>query len=338
MSSSAAREEARESASNRPARPQGQQVPLLARSADLTRGQRRTLGIRRVRVARYTSQVLFAVLILGAAIRHQLATVNGTTASTDALCPFGGAETFITWITTGTFISKTHPSNLILFAAVVLATILVGNAFCGWVCPFGALQDALTWARKKLHLPVVVVPERLDKVLRWGRFVTLGVILYFSVTTAKLWFADWDPYVNIFNLGWLFGETEKLPLALSVIGVTVVGSVLVERAWCRYLCPFGAVFKVLGFLSLTRIRRSTNACTDCTLCDRPCPVDITPSKAKPMVSTDCIGCLDCVAACPVNGALTLNAPVLLGIPVTPDRAPETRAARRTLATTAAKES
>lgn len=316
----------------RPTRPS-----LFTRSAGLSRGQRRALGMRRVKTARWASQLLFAVLIVGAAIRHQLATVSGTTASTDALCPFGGAETFITWITTGNFISKTHPSNLFLFAAVVLATVLVGNAFCGWVCPFGALQDALTWVRRKLRLPTVAIPDRLDKALRWGRFVILGVILYFSVTTAKLWFAGWDPYVNLFGLGWLFGETEKLPLALTVIGVTIVASLLVERAWCRYLCPFGAVFKVLGFLSITRIRRSTKACTDCTLCDRPCPVDIKPSQAKPMVSTDCIGCLDCVATCPVKGALTLNAPVALGIPLTRDSAPETRSARKRLVTSASKE-
>lgn len=310
---------------------------LFARSESLSRGQRRTLGIRRIKAARHLSQLVFAVLILGAAIRHQLATTSGTTASTDALCPFGGAETLITWITTGGFVSKTHPSNLLLLLAVVIATVLVGNAFCGWVCPFGALQDALTWVQRKLHLPTLTVPPALDKVLRWGRFVTLGFILYFSVTTAKLWFADWDPYVNLFGLGWLFGETEKLPLALSVLAVTIIGSLLVERAWCRYLCPFGAVFKVLGLFSLTRIRRSTNACTDCTLCDRPCPVGIEPSKARPMVSTDCIGCLDCVAACPVKGALTLNAPVALGLPLTPDAAPKTRAAGRKLAAAGTKE-
>lgn len=310
---------------------------LFARSATLTRGQARALGIRRIKAARHLSQLAFAALILGAAVRHQLATTSGTTASTDALCPFGGAETLITWITTGGFVSKTHPSNLLLLLAVVVATVLVGNAFCGWICPFGALQDGLTWLRKKLHLPTLVVPTRLDRVLRWGRFVTLGFILYFSVTTAKLWFADWDPYVNLFGLGWLFGETEKLPLALSVLGVTIVASLLVERAWCRYLCPFGAVFKVLGLFSLTRIRRSTKACTDCTLCDRPCPVAIEPSKAKPMVSTDCIGCLDCVAVCPVKGALTLNAPVALGMPLTKDAAPPTRAASKKLATVGSKE-
>ena len=148
-------------------------------------------------------KLLFAALILGASVRHQLAVRSGTTPSTDALCPFGGVETLVTWITTGNFISKTHISNLILFAAVVVATVMVGNAFCGWVCPFGALQDALSWLRRTLHLPAFEPSHRVDRVLRWGRFVTLGVILYFSISTAKLWFAGWDPYVNLFGLGWL---------------------------------------------------------------------------------------------------------------------------------------
>ena len=337
MSSPSERNEAPEPLTGQPVGTTRQHVSLFARSADLPRGKRRIQGIRRVRAARHLSQLLFAALILGASVRHQLAVRSGTTPSTDALCPFGGVETLVTWITTGNFISKTHISNLILFAAVVVATVLVGNAFCGWVCPFGALQDALSWLRRTLHLPTFEPPHRVDRVLRWGRFVTLGVILYFSISTAKLWFAGWDPCVNLFGLGWLFGDGEKMPLALSVIGVTVVGSLLVERAWCRYLCPFGAVFKVLGVLSLTRIRRSTNACIDCELCDRVCPVNITPSKATPMVSTDCVGCLDCVATCPVNGALTLNAPVLLGLPVTPDSAPPATPGDRKMATSAAKE-
>ena len=186
MSSTSARNDAREPVTGQPPGTTRQQVSLFARSADLPHGKRRLLGIRRVRAARHVSQLLFAALILGASVRHQLAVQSGTTPSTDALCPFGGVETFFTWITTGNFVSKTHPSNLILFAAVVVATFLVGNAFCGWVCPFGALQDALDWVRRKLHLPIFELPHRVDSVLRWGRFVTLGVILYFSISTAKL--------------------------------------------------------------------------------------------------------------------------------------------------------
>ena len=111
---------------------------------------------------------------------------SGQTASIDALCPFGAVETLWRFITTGQFVPKTHPSNLILGAGLLIGIVLAGSSFCGWVCPFGALQDALTWLRKALHLPEIKVPAKADHILRYGRFVTLGLILFMTVSTVKL--------------------------------------------------------------------------------------------------------------------------------------------------------
>ncbi len=282
-----------------------------------TRARRRLRDIRTVRVARRLTQVGFAVLILVSAVRHQAGEQSGNP-SVDALCPFGAAETLITWLSTGSFITKTHPSNLVLGLAVLIATLLVGNAFCGWVCPFGALQDAVTWVRRVLRVPTVSVPPSLDRALRWGRFVVLGLVLYMSVTTARLWFFDYDPYVMLFSLRWWFELSSALLPGLVILGVVILASVVVDRAWCRYACPLGAVFAVLSRFSLLRIRRAPAVCTDCSLCDTPCPVGIEPSLARPFVSTDCIGCMDCLTACPVKGALRMDGPVLLGFPVRPD--------------------
>jgi NapH/MauN family ferredoxin-type protein len=281
----------------------------------VSRAQQRLRGMRRLKWARRIVQLAFAAWIVIAAVRNQTGT-NGESASVDALCPFGGVETLVTWIATGHFISRTHPSNLVLGLAVLVAVVLVGNVFCGWICPFGAVQDALTWLRKRAQLPQLAVPAGWDRWLRWGRFVILGVVLYCSVSTAKLWFSDYDPYVTLFGLRWLFEfDASTMWVSLTLLAVIVGGSLVVDRFWCRYLCPLGAVFSVVGRFSLLRIRRSSKACTDCTMCDKPCPVGIAPSKAKPFVSSDCIGCMECVAACPVKGALRVEAPVLLGFPV-----------------------
>jgi len=281
----------------------------------LSRAQLRLRGMSRLKGSRRIVQLVFAAWIIVAAVRHGLPSAEEG-ASVDALCPFGAVETLITWITTGHFISKIHPSNQILGLAVLVATVLVGNVFCGWICPFGAIQDVLTWVRKKVRLPQLTVPAGWAKRLRWGRFVVLAVVIYFSVSTAKLWFADYDPYVTLFGLRWLFEfNASTMWISLTLLAVILGGSLLVDRFWCRYLCPLGGVFAILSRFSLMRIRRSAQACTDCTMCDKPCPVGIEPSKAKPFVSTDCIGCMDCVAACPVKGALHVEAPVLLGFPV-----------------------
>ncbi len=284
------------------------------RTAPLSKFQLRTRRIRRVRTARRLTQLAASVLIVVAAVRHQVEKQDA--ASLDALCPFGAVETLISWLTTGTLIAKTHPSNLVLGLALLVATALAGNAFCGWICPFGAVQDALTWVRRTLRLPGVDVPARLDRVLRWGRYVVLGVILAMSFATARLWFADYDPYLALFGLHWLFGSDSALWWAgLSVLAIVVIGSLVIDRFWCRYACPLGGVLSLLGRFSLLRLRRSASACTDCTLCDAACPVAVRPSAAAPLVSSDCVGCMDCVTTCPVRGALQVEFPVLPGAAV-----------------------
>jgi polyferredoxin len=154
---------------------------------------------------RRLTQFAFAGFILYTSVTHNLSTVDGTTASIDALCPFGGLETLWRYISSGgQFVSKTHLSSVVIGLGLLFGILLAGGAFCGWVCPFGALQDALTWLRAKLHIREIRVSTRVDCVLRYGRFVVLALVLYQTISTVKLWFADWDPYRTLFGLGWLF--------------------------------------------------------------------------------------------------------------------------------------
>jgi polyferredoxin len=144
-------------------------------------------------------------------------------------------------------------------------------------------------------------------VLTYGRYLTLAVILYATVATVKLWFADWDPYRTIFSLSWLweFNLGEHW-LAYTVALVILIGAFLIPRFWCRYLCPLGGAISLLGNLSLLRIRRDEASCSGCAICSAPCPVKIDVAQAYPAVSADCVGCLKCVEVCPREGALSVT--------------------------------
>jgi len=258
----------------------------------------------RTRVLRRLTQAAFGLFIIVTSVLHY--TVTSThMASIDAYCPFGGFETLWRWASSdGLFVQMTHRSNLVLALGLVAGVILAGGAFCGWICPFGAFQDLLDWLRKQLRLPEVRVPARLDRVLTYGRYLSLATILVGTILSVKLWFAGWDPYRTLFGLGWIFELNLAENWLAYLVVVVVAGAVLfVPRAWCRYACPLGGAISLLGNLSLLRIRRAESECRGCAVCNKPCPVKIDVAHADPAVSADCIGCLECVAACPHKAAL-----------------------------------
>ncbi len=111
----------------------------------LTPAKARKRRIALTQRIRHVIQAVFVAFILTTSIIRWLS-ASGSTASIDALCPFGGLETLWQWLSTGQFVPKTHLSNLMLGLGLLLGTLLAGGTFCGWICPFGALQDALNWA------------------------------------------------------------------------------------------------------------------------------------------------------------------------------------------------
>ncbi|MBN1286428.1 MAG: 4Fe-4S binding protein [Anaerolineae bacterium] len=271
-------------------------------------------AIRSTRTVRRVVQGAFFVFIVFTALNHHLSDAE-TTPSLHAYCPFGGMATLFRLVTEGQYVQKLHPSNVVLFVAIAIGTLVAGGAFCGWVCPFGTLNDIMSWIRRKLGLPTVRVPAQIDRWLRYGRYVTLILILYMTANTVKLWFGDWDPYYAVFSLDWLFElNLAGSWVAYAVAIVALAAALFIPRAWCRYACPLGGAVSLLNRFSLTRIRRDAGDCKRCGLCSRECPVGIDVENAAPDVGGDCIGCLECVTACPRKASLSVQLilPVLPG--------------------------
>jgi Pyruvate/2-oxoacid:ferredoxin oxidoreductase delta subunit len=120
------------------------------------------------------------------------------------------------------------------------------------------------------------------------------------------------PFGGLETLWRMLAEGQYIPkthpstIVLGIGLLVIVFSFWVQRAWCKYLCPLGGALSLLGHLSFLRIRRSTEACKGCAICDTPCPVGILVSRANPRVSTNCIGCLACVEACPRHATLEVQ--------------------------------
>ncbi|MHB9032713.1 MAG: 4Fe-4S binding protein [Anaerolineae bacterium] len=257
-------------------------------------------------IIRLVVQAIFTIYVFYVATVHALGVPK--TASLHAVCPFGAVESLWSLIVGGTLLSKIHLSSIVLSVGILVGALVVGGAFCGWVCPLGSLGDALAWLRRKLHIKELFLPARTDQILCYGRYLVLIVILVATAVTATLWFEGYDPYYVIFNLGWIFNPDLAASWPAYAIALAVIaGNFFIPRMWCRYLCPLGGLLSVVQRISPFKVRRNAPVCIDCKRCDRVCPVRL-PVSGRPAVTHNCTMCLRCVSICPAKGALEAALP------------------------------
>ena len=186
---------------------------------------------------------------------------------------------------------------------------LFGRFVCGWLCPFGLVQDLLH------KIPLFKKRKQLPKhhILKYGKYVTLvGLVLIGSVFLFT-GFAKIPAFCKFLcPSGTLFGaipllSTNKMLQGqigglffwkLAVLIAIVLLSIKVYRPFCQYLCPLGAIYGWFNKFSLVQIRWEKDACISCGKCQEACPVNLSPEQIS--VSAECIRCGKCVDACPAN--------------------------------------
>jgi polyferredoxin len=259
----------------------------------------RSIWIRRV------VQLFFFVLIAAIAINHTLEESGQaipwlSSASLHAVCPFGGVVSLYQYATTGTFVQKIHDSAFILMIIVFLLTILFGPVFCGWICPFGTIQEWMGKVGRKFFKRRynTFVPARLDNILRYLRYLVLAWVIYMTATTGTLIFAEYDPYHAMFNL-W---SNEVAVGGVVILAVTLLLSIFVERPWCKYACPYGALLGLSNLFRVFGIRRNAVTCKADGACSIMCPMNIPVDSKTVVRDHQCISCLECTseAVCPVK--------------------------------------
>lgn len=172
---------------------------------------------------------------------------------------------------------------------IFLTILIVGVFFCGWVCPFGAIQDWLSVVGRKLKLPQYQVPEKIQNYLQLLRYVlyALGVVgISYAVINARASFNH-----KLF--------TNTLTLWAGVfLGIFLVLSLFIKRPFCNYFCTKGASYGLLSVLRIFGISRDNDTCIHCHLCDKNCPMNIKIEKETFIRHPNCINCLTCVGVCP----------------------------------------
>ncbi len=254
---------------------------------------------------RMSVQIGFLLFLTWVGMRHQMLGGGPEGApAVDALCPFGGMESLYIFLTSGGWLRRVAPSALILLVAVVLMTIVSGRTFCGWICPLGTLGELSAKIGNKLGIKKSELPLAVDSKLRYLKYVIFLVIIYFTWQMGTLVWRDYDPWVAYMHLSAGFSEMVEKPWAFIILfGTVIFASFKIERFWCRYLCPLGALLAPLQKVSFIRIRRNEDHCINCHLCSSSCPVRLDPESSDAVTSAECLACGQCVEACPKEKAL-----------------------------------
>ena len=171
---------------------------------------------------------------------------------------------------------------LFMVGFTVVTTLLWGRVFCGFLCPFGALQDLITR----------IVPRRLQRGLPQrihdrALYLKYGILLLIVGLAAAPAHIGVDQYFEPFGTVFYLSSS---PLLWSIAGGFLVASAVVPRFYCRYACPLGAALGVASLLSVFRIRR-VEQCAPCKVCEHACP---TGAIRGPEIDfKECVRCNVC---------------------------------------------
>ncbi len=228
-------------------------------------------------------------------------------AGVEGWLPIAGMMNFKYFLLTGR-VPAMHPAAMFLLVTFVSIAFLFRKAFCSWLCPVGTISEYLWQAGRKLFRRNFQLPRWVDLPLRGLKYLLLAFFVW-AVSSMSAHAIDGfmrSPYGLITDVKMLDFFRFLGEAGLMVLATLALASVLVQNFWCRYLCPYGALLGLASFLSPLRIRREPSACIDCGKCEKTCPSRLPVDKRVTIRSAECTGCLECVAACPAQGALRMS--------------------------------
>lgn len=192
--------------------------------------------------------------------------------------------------------------SLIEFIAIMLLIIVLGRWFCGWICAFGAYNDLIYFISKKIFKIKFRVDEKVDSILKYFKYLVLLFIIAISWTIGSSILestSPWDVFGQITDVSIIF---SNLLVGLIFLILITIGSAFIERFFCRYLCPLGAIFSIISKIGIVKINKPKADCGKCRACTMNCSMGLPLYKVNCVKGGDCINCLKCTEVCYRNNA------------------------------------
>lgn len=184
------------------------------------------------------------------------------------------------------------PILFVLWTYVFITLFIWGRGlFCGWLCPFGALQEMSAWLGQKLKIRQVKIPEHWHRRLILIKYPVLLILLasaFYSLTLAER-LAEVEPFKTSITLMFV----RYWPFVAYALGLLVIG-MFIHKFYCRYLCPLGAGLAILGRLRLFSWLERVELCGNpCKHCKNECGINAIRKDGR-VDYDECIQCLECV--------------------------------------------
>lgn len=183
------------------------------------------------------------------------------------------------------------PLIFVLWGFVALGLLFWGRGvYCGWLCPFGALQEMLNAAARRLGVRQIAVPHALHErlwVFKYTLFLAILALSFYSMKDALV-LAEAEPFKTVFSLRMI----RAWPFVLFVL-VLLGAGLFIERFFCRYLCPLGAALAIPAKLKIFDwLRRRPQCGRECRLCEPKCTVGAIDPLGR-INPNECVLCLRC---------------------------------------------
>lgn len=193
---------------------------------------------------------------------------------------------------------------------LMLFGVLFGRLICGFLCPFGLIQDMLY----KIKSKKLKVPEKADRRLRYIKYAILALfvilfplVIHGSFGTGDPWFCKYICPAGTLEGGLTLVIRNKalrsmvgflFSWKMALLVIFLISSVFIYRPFCKYVCPLGAIYGLFNRFSLYQMQVDHDTCVNCGACNKTCKMNVRVTEN--INSPECIRCGACKSVCPVN--------------------------------------
>lgn len=215
-------------------------------------------------------------------------------------CPVGSLQAVIS--------GKQYNFSFYVLGTLMLFGVIFGRLICGFLCPFGFIQDLL----HKIPFPKISVNKNLDRPLRMIKYIiaiVMVILLPMFLTNkygiASPYFCKWICPAGTLEGGIpliLINESLRASLGflfswkMGILILTILLSISIYRPFCKYVCPLGAFYALFNKISFYKMTVDKDKCTSCGICIESCKMQV--DVINNINSTECIRCGECKKSCP----------------------------------------